>query len=64
MDHLTVLLKPVVSVISLHRSQGGRGALREGEEESKEGNLNAARIHSYLGSVPGSRGQKMFTAKI
>lgn len=40
------------------KGRGGRGWKEE--EESKERNLDAARIHSYLESAPGNRCQEMF----
>jgi len=41
-------------MISVHGSQGVWGVSEE-KEESKVGNLDAARIYSYLGSASQSR---------
>lgn len=44
--------------------KGRRGREQKEEKESSEGNLVAARIHSYSESAPGNRCQEMFTAII
>lgn len=62
MEHFTPSFQSVVSnFFAWKPREEGEG---NEEEESKEGNLDAARIHSYSESAPGNRCQEMFIAII
>lgn len=64
LDHFTPSLQSVVSDFFCMEGKGRRGRELKEEKESNEGNLVAARIHSYSESALGNRCQEMFTAII